>query len=557
MKLLTAAALFHIGIALLLFGAGSAQVAPKIVNRAGVVEAADPDAIEYCDQAEALAVTLRERGLRAWAAQSAPIHVRTISLCFLMLAPLFGYSTVAAEPFNLVCYLSVLVVVFAIGRELSGVRVGRIAAVIVALWPTFVLHTVQFLKDPPFIAGSLVLVLIVVTWLTRDYTQGHAILAGAVAILATSALLVIRSKFAIFVVALVLLALALLVVRQLRERRLLRWNLICAVAILAVAGVLLSRSTRTLEKVKLVPSPVHGPAKSAATGRIRIASAVAWMPAAPNGPFQRAAMTIGIIRARYNFSNAASGSGIDSGVELHNAHDFFVYLPRALAIGLWAPFPSMWFGEGYIVGTAGRLASGVEMLAIYACELLAFGAVILGRRRVPAFLLLLIATSGVVALALVVSNLGTLYRFRYTFWILFIVTAVSGAEDVWVLWTSRHRRGVAICVAILAFSCARPVADANQIVITNASGVRIDAIYLSASSAPSWEENILSGDLLRDGESVGIHVSRHAPVGRWDMRIDGGGSFAEWTRLDLSNVSAIRIRLNKKIAVAELDPVTK
>jgi hypothetical protein len=83
------------------------------------------------------------------------------------LSPLFGYSTLVAEPFNLACYVVVLCLVFAIECETGGARVGRIAAVTVARWPPLVLHTTQVLKDRLF--SALALILVVVTWLTRTY----------------------------------------------------------------------------------------------------------------------------------------------------------------------------------------------------------------------------------------------------------------------------------------------------------------------------------------------------------------------------------------------------
>jgi hypothetical protein len=550
-RILLSAALLHIAVAALLLAAGRAQLAPRIVDRDGVVVAMAADAVEYRSAAAWLADTLRDRGARAWLAEGAPLHVRLISLCFAVLAPLFGYSVVAAEPFNLLCYLAVLGLVFAIAREIAGERAARAAAAAVALWPTFLLHAAQFLKDPLFIAGALVPVFIVVTWLTREYAPRHAALAGAVAIAATASLLLIRSRFAVVIVALAVLGLVLLVVRQLHERRLLRWNLVCALAILAVAGALLWRAERTLEKVKLVPSPVRGPSKSAAVGGIRETAVVAWAPHA--GALDDAGAAIGRVRARYNIMNAGAGSGIDSGVELRTARDVIAYAPRAFTIGMWAPFPSMWLRPGRSVGAAGRAAAGVETLAMYACELLALAAVMLERRRLAALLLLLVAALGVTTLALVVSNLGTLYRFRYVFWILLIVLGVAGAEKVWML---RRRRALAVCIAVLGLSCAHP-ADTKRLAFTNATGWTIDAIYLAPDNAPAWEENVLGDDALPDGESVDIRFRGRAPAGRWDMRVDGRGYYAEWKHLDLAQIAAIHLRLGKGVALAELDPVAR
>jgi hypothetical protein len=67
---------------------------------------------------------------------------------------------------------------------------------------------------------------------------------------------------------------------------------------------------------------------------------------------------------------------------------------------------------------------------MYLCQLLALVAVISGRRRIAAVLLLLFTVFGVTMLGLVVTNVGTLYRLRYIFWILLIVLASKGVYEV-------------------------------------------------------------------------------------------------------------------------------
>jgi len=72
---------------------------------------------------------------------------------------------------------------------------------------------------------------------------------------------------------------------------------------------------------------------------------------------------------------------------------------------------------------------------IYVCELLAVAALARGSRRIPALLLASVTVFGLTALGLVVSNVGTLYRFRYTFWILLVILGATGLETL----TARRR----------------------------------------------------------------------------------------------------------------------
>jgi hypothetical protein len=114
---------------------------------------------------------------------------------------------------------------------------------------------------------------------------------------------------------------------------------------------------------------------------------------------------------------------VDANVTFSGPGDVVKYVPRALEIGYLAPFPSMWFGAGDHVGLMGRLLSGLEMAMTYMIEVLAGIFMWRRRRHLDAWLLLLATTTGVLALAMIVVNIGTLYRMRYPFWILMVAMA--------------------------------------------------------------------------------------------------------------------------------------
>jgi hypothetical protein len=341
--------------------------------------------------------------------------------------------------------------------------------------------------------------------------------------------------------------LALLVVRLLVEKRFLVWNVTCALVALAAAMLALANSSRTFEKVKAISSPVRGEPKSAADGRTPIRTIVTRSPAA-----NPVSLALGSVRHRYIVSDRVSRSGVDDNVEIRNASDVIAYLPRAAALGLWAPFPSMWFQSGNVVGRAGRLVAGAEMLVMYACELLAMAAVILRPRRLPPLLLVLFAFFGVTILGVVVTNIGTLYRFRYSFWILLIVAGVSGGAKLLrhIEWRRPTSVAVLTCATLLIGSCARPISDA--LAVTNLTGVKIVALYLTPSDAPTWEENVLGHDVLRDGDTVAIHLPSLQRSRLWDLRVDSGTNRAEWRRLDRATISKIALRIDGDAAVAEV-----
>ena len=144
---------------------------------------------------------------------------------------------------------------------------------------------------------------------------------------------------------------------------------------------------------------------------------------------------------RQGFVNMYSGSrsNIDEKVLLETNFQIVRYLPRALAIGLFSPFPNRWFETGNVVGAAGRRVSGLETLVMYGLEAFAVIGLWRGRRNASTWLLLAIAVAGLLALGLVVVNLGALYRIRYVFMILIIVLAGAGIRHTLDLIAARQR----------------------------------------------------------------------------------------------------------------------
>jgi len=112
-----------------------------------------------------------------------------------------------------------------------------------------------------------------------------------------------------------------------------------------------------------------------------------------------------------------SGSNLDADEELRTAGDIVRYLPRALELGLLAPFPSMWFAPGAKVGLSGRLVIGAEMVVLYGMLVLSVVTVVRERGRLLVWFLFVTSVLACTILALVVVNAGALYRLRYPYFI--------------------------------------------------------------------------------------------------------------------------------------------
>jgi len=94
--------------------------------------------------------------------------------------------------------------------------------------------------------------------------------------------------------------------------------------------------------------------------------------------------------------------------------------------------------------------------------------------------------------------------------------------------------------------------------LTNAIGTSLSAVYISPSDSPEWQENVLAGAKLDDGETLSIRFRPQDRTARWDLRIESAAGifYAEWKGITLRDVSRITVRLNlegKTVMVAEVE----
>ena len=103
------------------------------------------------------------------------------------------------------------------------------------------------------------------------------------------------------------------------------------------------------------------------------------------------------------------------------------YLPRALIVGLLAPFPTDWFDLRGSTG-AMRLFSGLEMILLYTLipGLLIGTAGWVRSKRVDRMFLVVFLGALIIALSLVVANVGTLFRLRLQYVLPAIPLALAG-----------------------------------------------------------------------------------------------------------------------------------
>lgn len=449
--LLAAASSLHLCLAVCLHVAGRLALLPDTIDHDGMIKAF-ADGYLYQKEAALLVDRLSSDGWWSWATAPAWLHVKLASILFALCGPVSGFSVLSVEPLNLLYYLSILIFIYKLGENTFDRRTGIIAAGVVGLLPSFLVHTLQLLKDSLFIAAALGLLLIVSNWLAKNYGWRRGLVTGLAGGGLIATLGLVRPEFKVMVLVIIALAVSLLMARQLFAKCFLPGNLLSAVIVL----LLLLPSTylgvarfRSVKRHASTPSSVTADAEQSPPPEVKDRTTTS----APS-PEQRmnilaslrssadgAASRVGTIRQNFVVGYPDSNSIIDGGVTFKNAPDVLRYLPRACQIGFFAPFPDTWLARSARVGRTGKLISAAETLTMYAVQVLAVIGIFQARRSLSAWFLFLIASAGVITLGLVVANVGALYRQRYVFWFLFIILGVRGATHVSSSLMRRRRAG--------------------------------------------------------------------------------------------------------------------
>ena len=409
-RYLLLAAAIHVALTTTIFLIGHFQLLPNTFDQNGTGLTFALDGATYQRVASALAAELQVGNFESWLAIQAPLHCRLQSFAFATFGRLMGHNILAAEPLNLLYYLGILSCIYFLGREVFSDRVGLLAASIVGVWPTFLLSSTQLMRDSLAIFCFLVLMLVLTMLLSRRLELRQSLAFGILG--AASAILfwVIRGNMWNLVLVALGITLVMLAYQMIRERRFMPGN---ALVMLMLIGAALLTPTR-LESTTL--PGVRPPATA-------LAIPSATQPAPTEGIWTRVIKQVVDRRAGSRLATART-SDIDSHVRFSGLGDMMRFLPRAVVIGFFAPFPKLWIEAGSF-GRTGRLLSGLETLAMYFLYVAAGFCVWRERSNARMWLLFLVATIGMVALGLVVVNAGALFRIRYVFWMLLIVIAAE------------------------------------------------------------------------------------------------------------------------------------
>jgi len=406
--LLTAAA-FHVVIALLVFLIGHFHLLPSTFDENGIGLTFAADGLLYQRIISALANALRQGDFRTWLEIQAPFHCRLYSFAFVFPGSIVGYNILAAEPLSLIYFLAVLTLVYLLGREIFDSTTGFRAAVVIAVWPSFLLHSTQLTRDSLAIVAMLSLLLILVRLVGGPIKWRSALLMAIAGASSATLFWVTRGNMwtlVFFELAFTTLLLAILIIR---ERKAPLTNLGVLALIFAAVLFVPPRVESSTVFGSLPPTPLIDVTSS------RVQTHSLW---------ERLLRQINRRRQAFN-RYLGNTSNIDSGVRFDSAGDVLGYVPRAAEIGLFAPFPRMWFEVG-TVGRMARIVAGIETLVMYLFYIPAAVCVWKQRGNLRMWLVLLFALTSMIGLGFVVANAGALFRLRYVFWMMMIVLATKG-----------------------------------------------------------------------------------------------------------------------------------
>lgn len=434
------AILLHIVLTIALFVIGQLELLPDMFDTQGLGTFAS-DSRSYMKEVESLVDVLNKDGVQEWLQSPTYFHVRVYSFIVAFLSPLFGFTILSIELLNLGCYLLVLLLVFALGVEFFNNAAGLLSAIAVSLWPSFLLHTTQILITPFMVIGVLLAILVNVRWFTRQYMSWAALLNSVLGFLAVSLLYLVRSKWWPLLITIFALGPLVSTFKMMVTRR---WNVYSSIsgllmlAIGAATPVLIPSITSPLFSSSLpsTPSPTISsssvsPTSSLVDDQDRMGEDF-W--ATIYSEIEMFAAQIGEIRQGFVTSYPFAGSSIDTHYRIKDLSDLYRYFPRAVSIGFFAPFPNMWLVGGK-AGLSARLFSGLETFLMYAVYCFAALCIWRNRRRWEVWYLLAVVIVGTLTLGLVIVNIGALFRFRYSFWMLTLLLGAGGfleADRIWM-----------------------------------------------------------------------------------------------------------------------------
>ena len=101
---------------------------------------------------------------------------------------------------------------------------------------------------------------------------------------------------------------------------------------------------------------------------------------------------------------------------------------------------------------------------------------------------------------------------------------------------------LAVVCALTATLAGPSFAGDQDFTLHNQTGKTVQELYLSPHSENEWEEDVLSDEILENGEELEIKFDRKENAESWDMKVVfSDGKSSVWTKLKLTELTDITI----------------
>src|SRR5205807_2842038 len=216
-----------------------------------------------------------------------------------------------------------------IGETVIDRRTGILAAAIVGLWPSFLLHTTHLLRDPLLITVFLVFILGLTRCLKSGYRWQQGLIAGVLCAIAIVVIRIVLMPMWDVLWATALIATVLIVFKMLRNRG--AWVGASLFLGLVFVTILVTphfqASLRNQQRVK--------------NRGVLLAEEVQALPVEEQIARRREAFGLQVSKDG-GVEPSAAGSDLNADVRFAMTTDMIRYFPRAVLVGFLAPFPNMW-----------------------------------------------------------------------------------------------------------------------------------------------------------------------------------------------------------------------
>jgi len=407
--------LFHIIFSILLSIIARSAVLSSLHNGQGLWNFT-LDSFVYHQEAIRLSDLLKSGDYSGWWGSSPFWHVKWIALPYAILVA----DPLSFAPINSLIWAINICCVYKIVNQLFPDRrkLAIVTALTFGLLPSYFLHTTQLLKDPLYIMGILLMF-----WGCIDLLSVRRTI-GSVLLLSLGVLIAYLNRTYILepLICLSLLA-AILELWQTRKA----WGQ-AGLAILIIAGLgvygYIQRPEIQIQPLSgqqghIQPKP-QPKAEISTSSRNRNGHAVSKL-------VEKGVGKISYLRERYIRRYPNAGTNIDTNVHFRSLADILAYIPRATLVGFLAPFPLHWFEDAKTAGRASRLVAGLEMVVWYVLLVGFLYFLVTGPVDLYIRIWMLVYTLSLVLLtALVVTNMGALYRMRFVYLLPILIGGLEG-----------------------------------------------------------------------------------------------------------------------------------